>query len=194
MGGMGVAALPRPLDRAPDYVEPAHGWRVWDVVAADDGFRLSSLCFRTIWAPHEPKVAVCRRSALNEGPRPGHQAPDLDCSCGIYAVDEPRRALGYLSRLFRGSPWTLHRVVGPVALWGTAVQCARGWRASYAYPRAIYVPTGRWSVRSALHGVWRPSCSVDRIADELGVYGVRVEVVDAGTARELAPLLAARAC
>jgi hypothetical protein len=190
MAAMGVAALPE-LDRAPDYVDPVVGWRVWDVVAAADGLRLSSLCFRTTWVPGRAKTAVCRRSAHNETARPGHRAPERDCSCGIYAVDESRRALGYLSRLFRGSPWTLHRVVGPVSLWGQTVECARGWRASQAYPQAVYVPTARWSVRAALHGVWRPACSVELIADELAVYGVPVEIVDGGTARELAPLLGA---
>jgi hypothetical protein len=180
-----------PSDRAPDLIEPIVGWRVWDVVESEDGLLLSSLCFRATWPPGRAMVASCRRSSLNLGRSrlPGHEAPDASCSCGIYAVGTSDRALPYLSRLFRGGPRTVHRVVGPVALWGTAVEATRGWRSSHAYPRALYVPTGRLSLRGLIHGVWRPSCSIEQIAFGLTHYGVPIEIVDGGTARELAPLL-----
>ena len=32
------------------------------------------------------------------------------------------------------------RVLGRVSLWGDVVECAWGWRASFAYPAQIYVP------------------------------------------------------
>lgn len=36
-------------------------------------------------------------------------------------------------------------MLGRVALWGTVVECERGFRASSAYPVALYVPVGRGS-------------------------------------------------
>jgi hypothetical protein len=178
-------------ERAPDLIEPIIGWRVWDVVEVDGRLRLASVCFRTPWPPGQAMVASCRRSSFNTGRAAVlvHRAPHSLCSCGIYAADSSDRALAYLSRLFRGGPQTVHRVIGPVALWGTAVECSRGWRCSHAYPRALYVPTGRLSVRGLLNGVWRPRGSVSWIAEELAAYAVPVAIVDGSTARELAPLL-----
>jgi hypothetical protein len=185
------ADAPYGWDHAPDLIEPIVGWRVWDVVDSDGELLLSSLCFRATWPPGRAMLASCRRSTFNLGRSrlPGHRAPEATCSCGIYAVESSDRALPYLSRLFRGGPRTVHRVVGPVALWGTAVEGTRGWRSSHAYPRALYVPTGRLTLRGLIHGVWRPSRSVEEIAFGLTHYGVPIEIVDAGTARELAPLL-----
>jgi hypothetical protein len=183
-----------PPEGAPDLIEPIVGWRVWDVVESEEGLLLSSLCFRATWPPRRAMLASCRRSSLNIGRvrLAGHEAPHARCSCGIYAVESSDRALPYLSRLFRGGPRTVHRVVGPVALWGTAVECTRGWRCSHAYPHALYVPTGRLSLRGLVHGVWRPSRSVEEIAFELTHYGVPIEIIDGGTARELAPHLRER--
>lgn len=176
---------------APDLVEPIVGWRVWDVVQVDGRLRLGSVCFRIPWPPCEAMVASCRRSRLNAGrlQQPGHRVPHERCSCGIYAVSSSDRALPYLSRLFRGGPRTVHRVIGPVSLWGRAVEGTRGWRSSHAYPRALYVPTGRLSARALLNGVWRPRAPVTRIEAELADYGVPVWVLDGGTPRELAALL-----
>jgi hypothetical protein len=47
-------------------------------------------------------------------------------------VDECLAALGGIA----GGGW----VVGEVSLWGTVVECARGFRASSAYPLRIHVP------------------------------------------------------
>lgn len=174
--------------RAPDLIEPIVGWRVWDVAYVDGRLLLGSLCFAVLWQPETAMVASCSHVVASAA-GVGHRVPDPGCNCGIHAVSSSDRALPYLSRLFRGGPRTVHRVIGPVALWGTAVEGTRGWRSSHAYPQALYVPAARLSARGLFHGVWRPRCPVDRIAEGLAGYGVPVSIVDGGTARELAPLL-----
>jgi hypothetical protein len=177
--------------RAPDYVEPLVGWRVWDVVESEGRLRLSSLCFRTIWQPRRPTAGLCRRSLVNVAfsRLPDHLAPNERCSCGIYATRAGTRAAPYLSRLFRSGPNVVHRVLGRVALWGTVVEASRGWRAAYAYPVALYVPDTGGVVRSLFSGMRRTAVSVEVIAEELRDYGVAVEIIECTTIRELSERL-----
>jgi len=177
--------------RAPDFAEPLLGWRVWDVVESEGQLRLTSLCFRAVWRPQEETVASCRRSAqmLASAFVPPHEAPHGRCACGIYATRAAARATPYLSRHFRGSPAAVHRVVGQVLLWGTVVEAARGWRASHAYPAALYVPTAHGGLRSIVGGLRRPARAIEELAAELGAYRVPVEIVDAAATRELPELL-----
>jgi hypothetical protein len=177
--------------RAPDYVEPLVGWRVWDVIETDGQLRLSSLAFWTIWQPHDAALARCRRSfeSLRRGGITDHAAPVKRCSCGIYATRRSIHALPYLSRLFRSRPQAVHRVVGRVSLWGTVVESTRGWRASTAYPERLFVPTGRRRVRTYLSGLSLPAISAEEIGLGLADYGVPVELVDCATGKELAAAL-----
>jgi hypothetical protein len=83
----------------------------------------------------------------------------------------------------------VHRVVGRVTLWGRVVEAEAGWRASYGYPYALYVPSGyrgRWrhAARSAL--------PAETVARGLRDYGVPVELVNASTDRQLTAALAPR--
>jgi hypothetical protein len=57
----------------------------------------------------------------------GH-SPAKDCTCGIYALTSRKEA----------EVLTGHGVVGEVYLWGEVVQAERGYRAQYAYPKALY--------------------------------------------------------
>jgi len=61
--------------------------------------------------------------------------------------------------------------VGRVSLWGLVIECERGWRASCAYPAALYVPT-----RSVAP---RPRLTPREVAEGLAGYGVPVTVTDA---------------
>jgi hypothetical protein len=95
---------------------------------------------KVIWQPCRPLVARClRQRALvpRFGCRARHAAPAEQCECGIYAAD-----LGQLLPYLRHDPWlrAVALVFGQVALWGTVIECERGWRASHAYPSSIYVP------------------------------------------------------
>jgi hypothetical protein len=129
--------------RAPDYVEPQVGWRIWDVVKTDAGARLSSLVYNELWPVRREVVALCR---LGESfPPPArvvpheHAAPHARCSCGIHASRNLDLVLPYLVERRPGGRSVL-RVAGLVAVWGDVVEGAHGWRASHAYPVRLYVP------------------------------------------------------
>jgi hypothetical protein len=62
-------------------------------------------------------------------------------------------------------------VIGTVSLWGRIVECARGWRASRAYPKRIYVPATRGPY-------WLKAPQVDEVALALTDYGVPVDLLD----------------
>lgn len=138
---------------------------MWRVLRADDVLTLASVVKGVVWLPGEPLLAECLGPRLIPLPRlRPHAAPGPRCECGIYATD-----LARASRYLRDSiPFDLGRVLGRVALWGTVVECERGYRASHAYPVALYVPLGRGdgSVRRALE-----------LADGLQRYRVPVELL-----------------
>lgn len=160
---MTVAAL----DAAPDYAEAFESWRVWRVGRHEGAFALASLVKRTVWPAGEPLSAECLKALplfdwLRR--RQPHGAPEPHCECGIYAagLDCVR---GYLTDAL---PESRVRVIGRVALWGSVVECERGFRASYAYPVALYVPLPKGA---------RARAAVEEVAHELVRYDVPVEVL-----------------
>ena len=173
---------------APDAIEPAVGWRIWDVVELDGRYRLCSLAFWTIWMPGQAAVAACRRMLVDRSwaRLPDHAAPHERCTCGIYATVSVQQALDY-ARRFRPRSDTLHRVAGRVALWGTVVEAEEGWRGSEAYPTVLFVPAVRR--RRLVGGLPAPAAPVEEVAAGLADYGAPVELVDASTWRELAAVL-----
>jgi hypothetical protein len=155
---------------APDYAEPFVAWRVWRVVSSGAGHRLASVVKQTLWPDGDALVADCLKRSLVTSFRrrhPPHAAPDAACECGIYAGWLP--LIGdYLADPPANSALT--RVVGQVALWGTVIECERGFRASHAYPMQLYVP-----VDGSVH----PREWWDELAAGLAVYGVPVEMLPA---------------
>jgi hypothetical protein len=153
--------------QVPDYVTPIVGWRAWRALETEDGVRLSSVVFSLLWQPRSELRAVCQPY-----PSPGpayparHPAPQRGCNCGIYAGATVAQAEPYLdgySHLSGGAPV----VLGRVALWGTVVEGAGGWRASHAYPHELFVLGRR-----------EPRADADDLAAALAEYGVPVEVLD----------------
>jgi hypothetical protein len=66
-------------------------------------------------------------------------------------------------------------VIGTVALWGRVVEASHGWRAQFAYPASLLVPTApRRRVLAAALWPYRPSPGF--IVGELEEYGVPVEL------------------
>jgi len=116
----------------PDYVSPIIGYRCWWW----NGSRLLSLNDQP-WPPGYPLIARCSSEHLasigfqreflrlhyKEGP---HQAPQTDCTCGIYAL----KADG-------AGGWPF--IKGEVYLWGTVVEHSHGYRAQFAYPKRLVV-------------------------------------------------------
>lgn len=160
------------MSETPDYISPFEGWRLW--LASTDAagvFRLTSMRQQLVWPAREPLVAMCfRRRSFFRARHAAHpdQAPPVrDCRCGIYAISDPTR-LGaffdtdHVSRC--GRQW----VVGRVSLWGTVVESGRGWRASHAYPKQLYVPLAK-----------RNRGAANEVETHLREYGVPVELLDA---------------
>jgi hypothetical protein len=124
---------------APDYAEPIVGWRMWYAVEDGAETSLSSVIHTTLWPRGAPLVAVCRCFRLPVWPfnRGGHEAPAANCRCGIYAATIATMRT-YLPEQFA---WTdLVPVLGRVSLWGVVHEHERGWRASFAYPKSLFVP------------------------------------------------------
>jgi len=167
-----AARLPATPD-VPDCVEPVVAWRFWYATERTDRPCLSSINFDVPWPAGRPFKATC----MMEEPRsllwcslPGtvHAAPAGDCGCGIYGVPA--------ARLRRCIPLTTERppkrlVLGRVSLWGLIHEHRHGWRASFAYPERLYVPS------------FADAGAVERIAWQLAEYRVPVELLDASTAR-----------
>lgn len=118
----------------PDYISPIVGHRVWQW----DAKGLKSLCGER-WKPSQSLAARCRAAAV-VGPIAGraepvhdaHEPPQTNCTCGVYAAKTFQHlcSVGY-------AKCGIH---GEVYLWGTVVEHELGWRAQFAYPKALFLP------------------------------------------------------
>jgi hypothetical protein len=115
--------------------EPLVGWRCWFVLPHE--LLLRPIYKRgLVWRPREPLQAVC--------PDDLHEVPADGCKCGVWTVCHPMLLdeIGWTTAPPDDrSPLPGVMVVGEVSLWGNIVQHERGWRASCAYPRHLYVFT-----------------------------------------------------
>jgi hypothetical protein len=98
----------------------------------------------------QPIRAKCARHA--------HEAPSALCECGIHAGRELSAWAHYLA------VGAESRVFGRVLLWGSTVEGAHGWRAAFARPAEIVVPS---AVRDA-----------PEVAATLREYGVPVHTLE----------------
>jgi hypothetical protein len=164
--------------RAPDFAEQVRAWRVWWVLLQGQKLRLRSLFFPLLWEPGRRVEADClHRGLLRPSRRRPHEAPHERCKCGIYATTALATAADYLRFMQPAPLQAIHYAVGRVSLWGLVIECERGWRASYAYPAALYVPT-----RSVAP---RPRLTPREVADGLAGYAVPVTVMDASDRSQL---------
>ncbi len=125
----------------PDFVAPLLGWRAWKVRAPLSGPGacpgLSSVVLDMPWAPR-------RRFSAEHSFDLGVKCSgllDIDCSCGIYAFNDPLEAFVYLMRVRdRLLGMSVEVAIGTVSLWGKVIECELGYKAEYAYPHHIYLP------------------------------------------------------
>lgn len=172
--------------RAPDLAEPLLGWRAWRVMERGDGaMALASVVRAVEWPARRELAAECLSARWTWWPRRTsrreHHTPERSCVCGIYAAANVVQALHYLDvyeGLGRRRP---PAVLGIVKLWGSVLQCERGWRAAYAYPARLFV----------IAAERRDLVDPHLLARDLGRYGVPVEVLEPGEA-SLIDLLVAR--
>ena len=164
------------MSSAPGYIEPVVGWRTWLVVQQAGCFRLRSVVYDALWPPRKELFARCLgRSPVLLFPwrrRSEHDPPAPYCGCGIYATREPEDAARYLDVRSSAEAPSVLRVIGTVSLWGQVVECTDGWRAAYAYPKTIHVPTLRDARRAQTE-------QAQEIALALTDYGVPVDLLDA---------------
>jgi hypothetical protein len=103
--------------------EPIHAWRTWTLVGSRDGswVRLAPIAGDgRPWPPRRPAEASCTRHR-------SHVRPELECTCGLHAVESPDEL-----RRTRDPA-----VLGTVALWGRIVEHEHGFRAALAYPQRL---------------------------------------------------------
>ncbi|MGA9861488.1 MAG: hypothetical protein WBQ19_05190, partial [Terriglobales bacterium] len=119
----------------PDYISPIIGYRVWKWEKTG----LKSLCGER-WKPSQLLAARCRASVVvghiagrAEAVHDAHEPPQTNCTCGVYAV----KTLHH----FRSAGYERYGIHGEVYLWGTVVEHELGWRAQFAYPKTLFLPS-----------------------------------------------------
>jgi hypothetical protein len=119
----------------PDYISLIVGYRGWTW----DTMGLKSLCGER-WHPNQSLAARCRASVVvgtiagrAEAVHDAHEPPQANCTCGVYASKSLEQLLttGY-------AKCGIH---GEVYLWGTVVEHELGWRAQFAYPKTLFLPS-----------------------------------------------------
>jgi hypothetical protein len=140
---------------AAEDLRPAVGWKIWRVEQSADSVRLRSVLYGDAWPLDDPVHAACHRML-----RSSHDAPSPGCECGIHAGRTLEAWDHYLAVDAQS------RVFGRVLLWGSVLEGAEGWRAAFARPVEIFVPS---AVRAGA-----------AVADGLRAYGVPVHLLEVG--------------
>ncbi len=155
-------AGPAATRRRVAYENAVVGWRLWGVSRTDGVARLRSPFRDTIWPTDQPLVATCLGTNRALGTRSAaHDPPGEGCRCGVYGGTY-RGLRSFLSTTFL--PPAESAVIGRARLWGDVVEEGTSWRAAYAYPDRLLVPT---LLTDAFH-----------IADDLEAYHVPVLVLN----------------
>ena len=145
-----------------EELQPAVGWKIWRVEHGQEQTRLRSVLYGDLWPVGGPLEATCRRLLHCE-----HEAPCRGCECGIHAGRDLSAWEHYLSVDAEV------RVFGRALLWGATIEGSAGWRAAYAAPVEIFVPT--------------VVANAAEVAEGLAAYGVPVHVEAAPVLEEVAP-------
>lgn len=175
-----------PTDReVPTFSECVLGYRAW---AIDRQGRLWPIADRRVaWEPGINTARCnCRVTgalafdwSLHEGrrvlePHPLHDAPDQDCTCGLYSWRRPQRRWARDGRFASGS-----RVCGAVACWGRVQVHGPGFRAEHACVVTLAYPAGT--------GV-EAMRTLERVAARYGVELVALDDLDRAASRHGSPL------
>lgn len=97
------------------------GYRAWNVPLFVDELR--SVAKASKWKPYQRFEAVCEQS----------QCSGVACSCGIYAFNK----MNLVQTEYTTSDRSKRYVYGECWLWGRVLECKDGYRAQFAYPKAL---------------------------------------------------------
>jgi len=114
----------------PDIAGALVGSRCWGLAKTEHGIQLASHG-GAIWPAGAPLEASCDK-------RKRHVPPGEHCTCGVYALSEQG---GYPYYAYDGPGYA---VFGQVYLWGDVIRGTRGYRAHFAYPKALYLAYKDW--------------------------------------------------
>lgn len=162
-----ISVIPTFIEKEPAIqdlgiiTEPIIGFR--DFYLGNGPYPMPGLVSRNKapWPMREPMRAFCRAGALS-----AHDAPDINCECGIYAFSNPVQD-GLLST---GVIW------GEIAMWGEVLIAEKGYRAEFAYPKTLFIQdTGTRAIK------WLR----DHLANSYGVPVFLVEERENKTAGEI---------
>lgn len=117
--------------------EPIVGYRVWGFVnyktlSGEHEARLRCVGSHGTWPGYRRMEALCTRAH--------HDAPQVNCTCGMWSLKERDAVRHYATQY-------MAVVYGEVHLWGRVLRTAIGYRAQYAYPKALYLYRGSPYVR-----------------------------------------------
>lgn len=150
------------------WATPIIGWRIWLLGWDEERGEvcLKSLarwpsCEDLLWPKGRPLHATCFLAGSK------HVAPSIRCTCGIYATKS-------IELLFHELPFRKATdVIGQVSLWGRVIEGSRGYRAEFAYPRALWVSPSPKNMYGAMNykGL---RFSVEQVMQDLGRYGIEV--------------------
>jgi hypothetical protein len=146
---------------APDFVEPIVGYRAWRLDREELVPWSAGRAGAGAWTP-----GVNQATCLHPGAHPDQSPPVADCSCGLYALADPRD-----DRL-RPS----FEAVGAVVAWGDVEVHATGFRAQYAAIVALGLPEDAelghlTRLREAARRYGVPAVPVGSLADAALEYG-----------------------
>lgn len=109
----------------PDYLEPLVGWRAWGNIS-NEGY-LKALAGSYYWVPGKPMQCRCQSCG-------GFTKPTFELGvhngAGFYAFKS-------ITQLIEDRAYG--QCIGQVYLWGQIVEHTRGYRAEFAYPKALLI-------------------------------------------------------
>jgi hypothetical protein len=130
-----IEEVPTPVRDLGLAIEPIVARREWEIAWDMQGkiWYLRSAYNNQRWPARKALTAHCGMGIT----LPIHDAPDLECECGIYAYSRD----GFENRAFIYEFATQRNsyIFGEVYLWGRVLICENGFRAEYAYPKNLTI-------------------------------------------------------
>jgi len=114
---------PAQPEKSPDYMHTLTAWRGWAIYA-------HTLCSLGVDAQWEPKKATKVRCVHKS-----HHPPQMTCTCGFWSF----KSLDLLTQALNGGYADVVKVIGTVEIWGRVIECEKGFRSEYAYPKELWL-------------------------------------------------------